>query len=44
MWIKKKMINMLNHSIDNLNKALQEGNFIELTYLLGNKKEITTIS
>ncbi len=33
-------INILNKSISHLNKVLQEGNFIELTYLLGNKKEM----
>lgn len=40
MVIRKKKINLLNKSIENLNKILQEGNFIELTYLLGNKKEM----
>lgn len=40
MFIKKKKINMLNSSIEALNRILEEGNFIELTYILGNKKEI----
>lgn len=40
MFIRKKKINLLNKSIEKLNKILQEGNFIELTYLLGNKKEM----
>lgn len=40
MFIRKKKLNLLNKSIENLNKILQEGNFIELTYLLGNKKEM----
>lgn len=40
MFIRKKKINLLDKSIENLNKILQEGNFIELTYLLGNKKEM----
>ena len=29
-------------SVENLNKILQEGNFVELSYLLGNKKEMFT--
>ena len=40
MFIRKKKLNLLNKSIENLNKILQEGNFIELTYLLGNKREM----
>lgn len=40
MFIRKKKLNLLNKSIENLNRILQEGNFIELTYLLGNKKEM----
>ena len=43
MFLKKEkiqQINLLNKSINKLSKMLQEGNFIELTYLLGNKKEI----
>ena len=40
MWIKNKKINLLEKSIEKLTKMLQEGNFVELTYLLGNKKEI----
>lgn len=40
MWIKNKKINLLEKTIEKLSKMLQEGNFVELTYLLGNKKEI----
>ena len=43
MFLKKEkmqQINLLDKSINKLNKMLQEGNFVELTYLLGNKKEI----
>ena len=40
MFIKNKKINLLKKSIEQLNKVVQEGNFIELSYLLGNKKEM----
>ena len=40
MWIKKSRINVLEKSIGKLNEILQKGNYIELAYLLGNKKEI----
>lgn len=40
MWLKRKKYNILEKAIEKLNKVLEEGNFIELTYLLGNKKEI----
>ncbi len=40
MLIRKKKINLLSYSIDRLSKILEEGNFTELTYILGNKKEI----
>ena len=40
MIINKKKFNLLEKSIDELNKTLQEGNFVELSYLLGNKKEL----
>ena len=40
MFIKNKKINLLEKAIESLNKTLQEGNFIELSYLLGNKKEM----
>ena len=40
MFIRKKKLNLLNKSIENLNRILQEGNFIEVTYLLGNKREM----
>lgn len=41
LW-KKYKINILNKSIDKLNKTLEESNFIELSYLIGNKKELIT--
>lgn len=34
MWLKKEKIKILNVSINKLIKILQEGNYIELTYLL----------
>ena len=37
---REENFNILNKSISHLNKVLQEGNFVELTYLLGNKKEM----
>ena len=40
IFIKKKKINLLEKSIEQLNKVVQEGNFVELSYLLGNKKEM----
>lgn len=40
MWLKKNKYNVLENTIDNLNKAFEESNFIELSYLIGNKKEI----
>lgn len=40
MWIRKNKISILNKTIENLSKTLEEGNFIELSYILGNKKEI----
>lgn len=40
MFIKKKKIDILNKSITQLIKMLQDGNFIEWAYILGNKKEI----
>lgn len=40
MFIKKKKINLLEKAINELNRTLLEGNFIELTYLIGNKKEM----
>lgn len=40
MFIRKKKINILNKAIEDLSKILEEGNFVELTYILGNKKEI----
>lgn len=40
MWVKKKKINLLEKSIENLSNVLEEGNYIEWAYLLGSKKEI----
>lgn len=40
MFIKKKKYNLLEKSIEQLNRVVQEGNFVELSYLLGNKKEM----
>lgn len=42
MFVRKKKINILSRSIEKLNRMLEEGNFVELTYLLGNKKELIT--
>lgn len=40
MFIKRKKLNILNESIEYLINILEKGNYIELTYILGNKKEI----
>ena len=40
MWLKKKKVNRLNSSIEKLSEMLEKGNFVELTYILGSKKEI----
>lgn len=40
MFIKKKMISILNNSIEKLSKTLQEWNLTELNYIFGSKKEI----
>lgn len=40
MFVRKKKISILNQSIEKLSQILEKGNFIELTYILGNKKEI----
>lgn len=40
MFVKKKKVNILEKAIIQLNKILEEGNFVELGYILGNKKEI----
>ena len=37
---KTEKINILSKLIEQLNNILQEGNFVELAYLLGNKKEM----
>lgn len=40
MFIKKKMIMILNDSIEKLSRTLQEWNISDLNYILGSKKEI----
>ena len=40
MWLKKKKYKLLEKSIDNLNETLKKGNIMELSYLLGNRKEM----
>ena len=40
MWLRKEKYNILENTINNLNKTFTESNFIELSYLIGNKKEI----
>lgn len=40
MFLKKKKYNLLNKSIDDLTDTLEKGNLKELSYVLGNKKEI----
>ena len=40
MIFKKNKIDILQSSVEHLNKILEKGNFVELTYILGNKKEI----
>lgn len=40
MWLKKKKYNILENTINNLNKTFEESNLIEFSYLIGNKKEI----
>lgn len=40
MFISKDKYKLLNKSIEKLNHTLQEGNIYELSYLLGNKKEM----
>ncbi len=40
MWLKKRKINLLEKSIQKLISILQEGNYLEWSYILGNKKEI----
>lgn len=34
MFFKKKKLNLLNQSIENLSNMLQEGNYVEWAYLL----------
>ena len=40
MFIRKKKVSSLNNSIEKLNDTLKKGNIENLTYILGNKKEI----
>lgn len=40
MFISKDKYKLLNKSIEQLNHTLQKGNIYELSYLLGNKKEM----
>ena len=40
MWLKKKKYKLLEKSIDKLNETLEKGNIMELSYLLGNRKEM----
>lgn len=40
MFISRDKYKLLNKSIENLNNTLQKGNIYELSYLLGNKKEM----
>ena len=37
---EENKIDILTKSINYLNKILQEGNFVEVSYILGNKKEM----
>lgn len=34
MWLKKRKINVLEKSIENLNNILEKGNYVEWAYLL----------
>lgn len=40
MWLKRKKYEILENLISNLNKKIEESNFFEFSYLIGNKKEI----
>ena len=40
MFFKKKDFNLLHYSVEQLNRILQESNIEELSYILGNKKEM----
>ena len=40
MFLRKKKINILNQSIEKLSRILEEGNFVELSYIFGSRKEI----
>lgn len=40
MWIRKKEVNLLEESVKKLANILQKGNIVELSHLLGSKKEI----
>ncbi len=40
MFVKKEKYTLLEKGIEKLNDTLEEGNIHELSYLLGNKKEM----
>ncbi len=40
MWLNRNKYDILQNAINNLNNAFEESNLIELSYLIGNKKEI----
>lgn len=40
MWLKNIKYKKLEKAINQLNKILQEGNFVEMSYLIGNKKDL----
>ena len=40
MWIKKEKYNMLEKSIEKIKETIEKGNIEDLSYFLGNKKEI----
>ena len=40
MFFRNKKVNLLEKKINELIEILEKSNFIELTYLIGNKKEV----
>ena len=40
MFVKKKKYNILEKAIEQLNKTLQEGKYIRISNVMGNKKEM----
>ncbi len=40
MWMKKEDIMMFQRAVEKLSNMLEKSNYIEWSYLLGNKKEI----